>query len=73
MEDLDELMEDFLPLIREVYFQFGDDEPIQFAHTTGDEFSLTLKDGAEEPTVIFSDGKGNSFTMFIKKRDGIQS
>jgi hypothetical protein len=66
-------MEEFKPLIREVYFKFGDDEPIKFAHTTGDEFSLTLKDGAEEPTVVFSDGKGNLFTMFIKKRDELQS
>ena len=71
---MDELMEDLNPesLVREVYFQFKDGEPVKFANTIGNNFSLVLEDGAEEPSVTFSDGKGNEFTIFIKRRDGIQ-
>jgi hypothetical protein len=71
---MDELMEELNPesLIREVYFRFGEGEPVKFAYTTGNNFSLVLEDGAEEPSVTFSDGKGNEFTIFIKRQDGIQ-
>ena len=67
-------MEDITPesLVREVCFRFGDEEPIKFAYTMGNEFSLVLEDGAEEPSVTFSDGKGKEFTIFIKRKDGIQ-
>ena len=76
----DDLMEDLKePEVHEVYFQFGNDEPIKFAYVAGDEsdntsFSLTLKAGSvEEPGVTFSDGKGNEFKLFMKKStDGAQ-
>jgi hypothetical protein len=64
----DDLMETpELPVIHEVFFQFDDDEPVQFALCVGGEFSLTLKaQMTDTPTVEFSDGKGKSFKMFLK-------
>jgi hypothetical protein len=69
----DELMDDFIPEIHEVYFQFDDEEPIRFAFTVGGEFSLKLQSGeVEEPTIEFSNGKKKSFKIFLKKStDGI--
>lgn len=69
----DELMEDPSPEIspesvHDIYFQFGEDEPIHFAYTVGDQFSLTLQAvETNEPAVTFSDGKGNSFKIFMRK------
>lgn len=70
----DELMDEpEIPEIHEVYFQFDDENPIRFAFTVGGEFSLTLQTGeTEEPSVEFSDGKGKTFKLFLKKsEDGI--
>jgi hypothetical protein len=67
---IDELNE---PVIYEVHFQFNDDESVNFAHVTNNEnedakFSLTLKaENTLEPSVMFSDGKGNKFKLFMKK------
>lgn len=76
MSEHDELMEDvFLPPIHEAFFQFGDEEPIRIAYVAGGEFSLVLKAEREENTEIeFSDGKGKSFKLFLKKstEDGLQ-
>lgn len=65
-------MDELLPPERveyhEAYFQFGEDEPICFAYAV-DEFSLTLSPEKHEmPTVVFSDGRGNEFKIFLKKR-----
>lgn len=51
------------------FFQFGEDEPIRFATVVeGYKLSITLDGSATEiPEVNFSDGKGNSFKMFLKK------
>jgi hypothetical protein len=68
VDELDEIS------IHEVFFQFGEDEPIKFAYVAGGEFSLTLAAvETENPQVVFSDGKGNEFKLFLKKsEDGIQ-
>lgn len=65
-EDMDELMEDFL--IHEVYFQFDEEEPIKMAYVSGGSFSLVLETGeTDEPEVVFADGKGKEFKIFLKK------
>lgn len=62
----DELMDEIE--FHEVFFQFGEDEPIKFAYVAGGQFSLTLKSvDVEDPSVEFSDGKGNTFKIFLKK------
>jgi len=68
-EDHDELMEEvLLPEIHEVFFQFDKEEPISLAYVAGGEFSLTLKAiDVENPSVEFSNGKGKSFKIFLKK------
>lgn len=71
MTEDDELMQD-LGEIYEAAFQFDDEEPIGFAFVVGGEFSLTLSAEntlvpGNEPTVIFSDGKGKSFKLLLRK------
>lgn len=83
MEDFknDDLMDDLaIPEIHEVYFQFGDEEPIKFAYVTKSDdedakFSLSLQAsiGVDDPAITFSDGKGKEFKLFMKKsEDGVQ-
>jgi hypothetical protein len=70
MEDLTNVDELDEMSIHEVFFQFGEDEPIKFAYVAGGEFSLTLAAvETENPQVIFNDGKGNEFKLFLKKSD----
>ena len=69
MENIFELKETDL---HEVFFQFNEEEPIKIAYVAGGEFSLTLRNGeTENPSIVFSDGKGKEFKIFMKK-DGIQ-
>jgi hypothetical protein len=70
---MDELMDD-LPSIpenlityHEAFFQFGDEDPICFAYAEHGEFSIILNaDLKEEPAIIFNDGKGKEFKIFLK-------
>ena len=61
----DELMSE--PEVHGAFFQFNDEEPVQFAFVAGGEFSLTLKTvDTQEPSVEFTDGNGKSFKIFLK-------
>jgi hypothetical protein len=62
-----------IPEVREVFFQFDDDQPVKFAYVAGDEFSLKLiAIETSNPTISFSDGKGKEFKIFLKDSgDGI--
>lgn len=68
---MDELMNDpeFENESFDVFFQFDEDEPIQLASIfDGHKFSLTLNSSENEnPTIEFSNGKGKSFKLFMKK------
>lgn len=73
----DDLMDDLkVPDVHEVFFQFDNDEPVKFAYVAGDDpettqFSLTLKPTSlNEPSIVFTDGKGKEFKLFMKK-DGV--
>ena len=70
LENADEL-DDII--VHEAYFQFGENEPIKLAYVAGGEFSITLKaTEVGDPEVVFSDGKGNEFKLFLKRlKDGI--
>ena len=63
----DELMDE--PRKFDVFFQFGEDKPIQMTTIeNGHKFSLTLDSSQiDDPAVEFADGKGNSFKIFMKK------
>lgn len=66
----DELMDDIFDQISyEAFFQFDENEPVQFATVLdGHKISITLDaSGIEEPEVNFSDGNGNNFKIFLKK------
>ena len=71
---MDELMED-LPSVpvneltyHEAFFQFGEEDPICFAYAEHGEFSIILNaERTEEPAIIFNDGKGKEFKIFLKK------
>lgn len=54
-----------------VYFQFDEDEPVELARCTGENptFALRLEKGSSvpnEPSLVFSDGKGKTFKLFMK-------
>lgn len=53
----------------DVFFQFGNDDPVQIATVyDGHKFSITLDDSdVESPVIQFADGKGNTFKIFMKK------
>lgn len=72
----DELMDEPVSLdseIHEVFFQFNEEEPVKIAYVAGENFSLTLETGhVEQPTIVFADGKGKEFKLFLKKADGVQ-
>lgn len=56
--------------IYEVFFQFGHDEPIKFAQSSGNEFSIKLVSvETDNPTIVFSDGNGKEFKLFLKKNE----
>ncbi len=60
--------------INEAFFQFNDDEPIQFAQVIGKELTFRLiAEETSNPTMTFNDGKGNQFSIFLRKRDELQS
>lgn len=71
---MDELMDD-PPSVsensvtyHEAFFQFGDEDPICFAYAEHGEFSIILNaEMTEEPAIIFNDGKGKEFKVFLKK------
>ena len=65
---MDSLMENPADLsIHNVYFQFDNDEPVQFAYTAAGEFSLRLTTTEiDDPAVEFSDGNGKLFKIFLK-------
>ena len=71
MENLENELDDVI--IHEAYFQFKDGEPIKLAYVAGGEFSITLKaTEVDNPEVVFADGKGNEFKLFLKKsEDGL--
>ena len=63
-----------IPSIHEVFFQFNDEDPVKFAYVAGDgddlQFSLVIKPSEnEESSVIFTDGKGNEFKLFMRKEN----
>jgi hypothetical protein len=61
-------LEDSLPDVYEVFFQFDEEEPIKMAYVAGTTFSLTLEASKTEiPTIVFADGKGKEFKFFMKK------
>lgn len=66
-DELDEIQ------VHEVFFQFDDEEPVRIAFVAGGEFSLTLlTTETENPEIVFSNGKGKEFKLFLKKStDGI--
>ena len=68
---MDELMEELIPSenLNNAFFRFNEDEPIQFA-VVESELVLRVVSSPEEPepTVTFSDGKGNQFSIFLQKR-----
>lgn len=62
----DEFMEEWD--VREVLFQFDNEDPILFARCLGENFSLTLSsESTDEPTIVFSNGKGKEFKIFLRK------
>jgi hypothetical protein len=71
---MDELMDDLSDqsenriAYHEVFFQFGEDEPICFAYAEHGDFSIILNaELTEEPAIVFNDGKGKEFKLFLKK------
>ena len=64
MEDLS-----FEENLNQAFFQFNEEEPIQFALVDSDlVLRLVITEEEPNPAVIFSDGKGNQFSIFLKKR-----
>jgi len=70
----DELMEEIsTPEIYDAFFQFEEDEPVLFATVQGGKLTITLEAiGTETPEIIFGDGKGNFFKIFLQKQHVIQ-
>ena len=68
MDDLDNDI-----TVHDVLFQFDDEEPVKFAYSAGGQFSLTLVAlETDTPEIVFSDGKGREFKIFLKQsEDGI--
>jgi hypothetical protein len=67
MDDPPSVSEDSITY-HEAFFQFGDEDPICFAYAEHGEFSIILNaEMTEEPAIIFSDGKGKEFKLFLKK------
>lgn len=75
---MDELMEDLSSStgrsqIKSAYFQFDEDDPIHFAHVLDGELVIRLiAEEVDDPQIIFSDGKGKQFSIFLKKDDELQ-
>ncbi len=62
MDDLDEIE------VHDVLFQFDDEEPVKIAYVAGGKFSLTLATAeTETPEIVFSNGKGKEFKIFLRK------
>jgi hypothetical protein len=67
MDDLSELSENQITY-HEVFFQFGEEEPVCFAYSEHGDFSIILNaELTEQPTIVFNDGKGKEFKIFLKK------
>ncbi len=67
MDDLSELSENQITY-HEVFFQFGEEEPVCFAYAEHGDFSIILNtELTEQPTIVFNDGKGKEFKIFLKK------
>ena len=59
--------------IKSAYFQFNEDDPIHFAHVLDGELVIRLiAEDVDDPQITFSDGKGNQFSIFLKKDDELQ-
>ena len=69
METPSNLVFDIEKNVTEAFFQFDEDEPIQITIFQGKKFTLELqKTGIENnvSSIIFSDGKGKTFKLFVK-------
>jgi hypothetical protein len=66
LQVVDEIHED---QVYEVFFQFGEEDPIKMAYSLDGEFSITMiaSKETEAPQIIFTDGKGKEFKIFMKK------